>query len=494
MPYAKSHPFTCHRCGNCIPVGGWYFWSNALKKAFHEKTPDGKGCVEYHVGTKPYPGKKGHNPAPAVVGVAAVAALMDEPHGKPSKGLKVDYPAKPANKPVMAPDPAGEAISTATVEGEALTGTGGPDSIQKHVYREAMSSVTSLYVLQEVGQALIARGYAPNATTADLPDTLYPMLARFWSFKADYERTLARNFFDYLTVACVGELRHADWLAFPGGKPVNRHDAYRKSLTYDPRTILPAAAKAFNGGKWGGSFGGKKWGKIAQSAALYFKFRQHPLVFADHVVDLAHNGGIAFNKGYLVHLEHSDATYLKLLDRKRVGGLLDWQGQTLKVDADVWAVCSPIIKHLAPKYVYRSDPEQYRQHGEWSKTAPVDYSRNLPAGPQQAAAFKVWCAEYRAWLADGAARGLRPGERGNCELVKVSDGIRILATIETVPSRTIAPLAWGDQPFTLNTKTKGAISESQATAATVEHNGVIESYPEPRAQVAGKIAQSAVNA
>jgi hypothetical protein len=470
MPYAKSHPFKCARCGKEIPVGGWYFWSNLAKKAFHELAADGKTCAVYSLTGTPFPGKAPKVAKPATKPATVDLGAFDTP-SKPDVAAKPTKPATPTT---------GDVIAGVTIDAEPLRGTGDAATIRKGTYREAMAAVTSLYVLQEVGLALTARGYTPNTVTADVPDTLYATLARFWTFKQDYELELARTMFDYLTVACVGEMRHGHtWLNFPFGVPASRSDAYAKSISYDPRSILPTCAKAFNvKGKWGGGYGGPKWANIASSAALYFKFRDYPVVFADHVVDLTHNGGVAFNKGYVFHLESGSSAYLQLLDRKRSKTLLGWSGQKLKVEAEVWSVCEPILKHLGPRWAYKSNAELDRQYADWNAECPVDHSRSLPEGPQRTAAREAFLrTEYRAWLEAGKARGMFPGEAGSCGLVKVGDGIEVLATIETVETTHVAPLAWGSEPFALTTKVKGLTYSSESTTKPAIET---ESYPEPR--------------
>src|SRR3990167_4103517 len=86
--------------------------------------------------------------------------------------------------------------------------------------------------------------------------------------------------------------------------------------------MLPVLVWCFNAHQWGGSYGGPKWGKIAQATALYYTLRDAPVVFADHCVDLAHNGGLAFSKGYILKNPSDHAGYMAMLDAKRHGSLL----------------------------------------------------------------------------------------------------------------------------------------------------------------------------
>src|SRR3990167_4646165 len=93
--------------------------------------------------------------------------------------------------------------------------------------------------------------------------------------------------------------------------------------------MLPVLVWCFNAHQWGGSYGGPKWGKIARAAALYYTLRGAPTVFADHCVDLDHNGGLAFDKGYILKNSADRMGYMKMLDAKRHGSLL---GSRLKLE------------------------------------------------------------------------------------------------------------------------------------------------------------------
>jgi len=44
-------------------------------------------------------------------------------------------------------------------------------------------------------------------------------------------------------------------------------------------------------------------------------------VFVDHCVDLAHNGGLAFNKGYIIANPSSESDYMTMLNEKKEGWL-----------------------------------------------------------------------------------------------------------------------------------------------------------------------------
>src|SRR5947209_6500157 len=93
-------------------------------------------------------------------------------------------------------------------------------------------------------------------------------LREYWTFSRDYKATLARNLFDYLALACMGECRHSsDIQAWNPGeaKPSGRQASYAKAITMDPRQFLPIVKNVFTKLKWGSAYGGPKWGNIAQS-------------------------------------------------------------------------------------------------------------------------------------------------------------------------------------------------------------------------------------
>ncbi len=148
----------------------------------------------------------------------------------------------------------------------------------------------------------------------------------FKQYTHTFERKLARVLFDYLTVACFGEARHAAKVAVRGtvlqwaneeeGELQKRDAVYLKSVEYDPQAVLPQLKKLFLNTRAfnrHGSVGGGAWADIARAALLYFK--ADPAVFIDHVVDLSHNSNLAFDKPMLVTL-HSYERYQAMLDRK----------------------------------------------------------------------------------------------------------------------------------------------------------------------------------
>lgn len=237
------------------------------------------------------------------------------PTVKKAAEIEVDFPTdtplpKP-EKPAAKPKASKSKFFSAAIEGPAITdGTGDANTWKNQtLMRDMEGSVAGLYVLEEMNM------------TAEWEKCPEALVSKFKAFRKGYQTRLARNLFDYLAIASMGEARH--WNGNKGYTliPQIRHVAWAMALTCDPRSFLPILSNIFHKGTWGGSYGGPKWGAIADGAAHYFKHGDKPLMFSDHVVDLSHNGGPAFNKGIIFRCENW-AQYVAMLDRKRDGSLL----------------------------------------------------------------------------------------------------------------------------------------------------------------------------
>lgn len=225
--------------------------------------------------------------------------------------------------------------------------------------RSMMVAVCTLYSLAEIETGFMLS----PAPTSEHPDYIrYTIFQReFKAFMAAYAGRFARNLFDYLTLAAAGEARHTHQLriGYSGGHPSSRSEVWGKAIGYDPRQILPALERIFLVGKWGGGFGGKKWAAIAKAAEKYLMFQGSPVVFADHCVDLSHNGGLAFDKGFI--FKQPDLTqYMKVLDAKRDGSLLG-SSLTLEIASAAYsfilqAASMGIIDRPTAKITLHDDP------------------------------------------------------------------------------------------------------------------------------------------
>lgn len=82
--------------------------------------------------------------------------------------------------------------------------------------------------------------------------------------------------------------------------------------TADHLRFAELAATCFNTPVWSTSYGGKKWGAIAQALVGFLNGTLSHSVFADHAFDLQHNGGSVFGKNRMV-----------TGDRDQIHGLLE---------------------------------------------------------------------------------------------------------------------------------------------------------------------------
>lgn len=110
---------------------------------------------------------------------------------------------------------------------------------------------------------------------------------------------IATRTFMYLYAACLGEARHArnsnaaDRF-IPQIIKSHRGECFERAANYRPtKSNLDTLVNVFKQ-DWGSGFGGKAWLGIAEALRYYFKVT--PAAFIDHVIDLEHNNGTAFNK------------------------------------------------------------------------------------------------------------------------------------------------------------------------------------------------------
>lgn len=200
--------------------------------------------------------------------------------------------------------------------------------------REVMCATAGFYILEEIEVRLMLadRERPEGPRRLDLNRIKHKaFVERFRSFRRAYGKRLARNFFDFCVMCSYGEARYRDgsYYALGHGKASNRSTAYARAIKYDPRHLIPMLERTFCYVQWGGSdntgYGGPRWGNIASAARYLYQFPDDPAIIIDHCVDLVHNGGLAFNKGYIIGLPKDEDEYMQMLDRKRDGCLLDWK-------------------------------------------------------------------------------------------------------------------------------------------------------------------------
>lgn len=230
---------------------------------------------------------------------------------------------EPKSEPIVVPKPP-KGWPEVPTEGD-VPQDGESQAVPVGTVRDIYTAVCSYYALDEIIANLPNVPRRRLDSHGGIADHLFRREIR--KIHAEYGQRFARNLFDYLTVASIGEARHAKVaLGLKGGPPKSRKDVYIRAHQHDPRHLLAVSQWVFGYHLKGGSYGGPKWAKIAQTAMEYLTkpyYRNFPLVYADHCVDLAHNGGLAFNKGYIFSMpSKGEAAYMKVLDVKRKGSLL----------------------------------------------------------------------------------------------------------------------------------------------------------------------------
>lgn len=170
-----------------------------------------------------------------------------------------------------------------------------------------------------------------------------------------YGERLSRNFFDYLTLAALGEATYARSKgSFRGDADSFDESSHSMKCQLDPRKILPLCEAIFEKVPWGGGYGGEPWARIAKAAMGFFSLDR--VRFIDSVVDLSHHGGLAFNKGMILQNPPSITGYRGMLTHKTRKGLLDPSGGRHAVPHEVlrWVQrltgegVLPRITHLDP--------------------------------------------------------------------------------------------------------------------------------------------------
>lgn len=121
---------------------------------------------------------------------------------------------------------------------------------------------------------------------------------------ADY---LAPALYNYLIVACYGEAEHSAYAA--AGLYFKQSGNYRRALSFKPESMIETLRCIFETQQWEGGFGGKKWAHICEELT---KVGTMPKVaWVDHLIDLEHNGGSAFDKEEEAHAANVDInTYM----------------------------------------------------------------------------------------------------------------------------------------------------------------------------------------
>lgn len=180
---------------------------------------------------------------------------------------------------------------------------------------EVIPAIASFYMHEEIMHSPPARLIKFNTNKVlDLKERVRVHQDKF-SIK------LANALFDYLCLASFGEARHADDKAammhpeLDGG---GRSEAYTLAQSYNPKNYLKTLANIFHE-HWEDGYGGEPWAQITEHALEYYVMSAKQ--FVDYVVDLSHNGGVAFDKPIVLFMRDT-SFYKMMLDVKLKGSLM----------------------------------------------------------------------------------------------------------------------------------------------------------------------------
>lgn len=166
--------------------------------------------------------------------------------------------------------------------------------------------------------SLIALELVPRPVA--LPSQLR-LQAEFVRVVPAFEEKLAVAIRDYLTLACFGEARHGEhaanqFLLYGPKRGEGRTGARELARKFEPQSLLTACLGLFSRDGWNSAYGGAKWAHIAECALQWWELP--PREFIDCVVNLTHNGGVAFNKNdYGIFHIYDTSTLLEFLNYKR---------------------------------------------------------------------------------------------------------------------------------------------------------------------------------
>lgn len=146
----------------------------------------------------------------------------------------------------------------------------------------------------------------------------------------------------------TGTGSHGSYQEFLNKAPENTNiGAYCQSLQY-----------IFYEGKFHSSFGGSKWGAIADCLVNFVKGVYSPEMMLDVVWTLCHNGGPIFNKGMFYH-DYTHTLY-RILDIQRSGQI----AEACLTDAIVSDFTSPAL--LAEIVAFKAaHPDSFGEYVDW---------------------------------------------------------------------------------------------------------------------------------
>jgi hypothetical protein len=215
--------------------------------------------------------------------------------------------------------------------------------------RELLVELTAFYSLVHIEWLLdrVLSHYKPGVPRV----VLAKLKEQTSSDREIMQCSLASLIFDYLILACLGEARHA-W---------GHSNGNLTELGYDSSSSRSCVVEHFAGAiapseeaEWNSSFGGSRWGRIAKVALRYWNKEWNAITLIDHCVDLVHNGGLAFDKGFLLYCSEGTNALQDLLDDKASRKPLHkWRGSR-QLGGCVWALIRKLQGHKLIKTLGRT--------------------------------------------------------------------------------------------------------------------------------------------
>lgn len=145
------------------------------------------------------------------------------------------------------------------------------------------------------------------------------LYSKFKEYKEIFTSKLKHRLFDYITLVCAGEARHAKSKCarlikgFDIRPNKGRTATWDVATQYDPMEILQACNEVFSY-KWSCGFGGDKWKDIADHGLKVNT--EDTVVWIDHCFDLEHNGGTFFDKEAGMFSNNGSSELKRILDYK----------------------------------------------------------------------------------------------------------------------------------------------------------------------------------
>jgi hypothetical protein len=202
--------------------------------------------------------------------------------------------------------------------------------------------------------------------------------------------------FYYLLIICTREARHnqslskdAPTIAKMFGEPISKFFAsikggegtiYNALLNKPPQATLGAYVKAlqwqFYHSKWGGGYGGKKWGMVTDCLVRFVTGEFTAEMMLDTIWTLSHNNGPIFNKSVLYGMYTHNL--IRILDVQRSGQVPEAIRQDKPIKEFVGADLTHLVMEMAKEF-----PEQIGHYVDWEVVEALGSVKKYPKEKQE---------------------------------------------------------------------------------------------------------------